>query len=192
MISFYFFALQLPLAGITVVRAATTQANQIASLYSLTSSTSLPFPTAPLPPANASTFLSKNNPWSLVEQNGGNKMYLSFVADPFEASDTANPVLQVHESQFLRRDDLIHTSIQVLYRSLVRWLHRCPVRQYIPEPSRDQYNLLQYLSINATLLRCSFQPKFSMGSRWKTARPPRRSRHNRLWWWSGAEGQRLF
>jgi hypothetical protein len=177
MISFCFFALQLslPLAVITVVRAATTQANQIATLYSPTSSTSLPFPTAPWPPANASTFLSKNDPWSLVEQNGGN--YMSFVADPFDPSDTANPVFQVRESQFsLRTNNLIHTSINPgsLHRSLVWWPYRYSVHQSISEPSRDQHELLKYLSINATLLRCSFQPKLSMGSRRKTARPPRR------------------
>lgn len=76
-------------------------ATTLASLYSLTTSTSIPFPTATLSNSDAQSFIKKG--WSLskgkIQQGGGN---IAFVADPFSnksaPASTANltgPVLQV-------------------------------------------------------------------------------------------------
>ena len=76
-------------------------ATTLASLYSLTTSTSIPFPTATLPSSDAQTFIKKG--WSLskgkIQQGGGN---IAFVNDPFpnspapsSTSNSTGPVLQV-------------------------------------------------------------------------------------------------
>jgi hypothetical protein len=118
MISLSLLPLLLTLTGIRVVRAATTQAAEIASLYGLTSSTSFPFPTATMPPADTATFLSANHgtdPWAIAKKNKENQVDLSFVVDPFDTSDTSNAVLQVREPYFWRRKNGINNLYQVLY-----------------------------------------------------------------------------
>ena len=73
----------------------------IASLYSLTTSTSIPFPTATLSNSDAQTFITSG--WSLskgrIQQGGGN---IAFVNDPFpdrpaftSTENITGPVLQV-------------------------------------------------------------------------------------------------
>src|ERR1700742_3136863 len=124
----------LTLAGIRVVQAATTQAAEIASLYGLTTSTSFPFPTATLPPADTATFLSANHgtdPWAIVKKNKENQVDLSFVVDPFDTADTANAVLQVREYYFSRRNDSnIH-----LFTRFSTLLIRSVARQEVPSSS---------------------------------------------------------
>lgn len=88
-----------------ITLAATFQASveQLASLYSLTTSTSIPFPTATLPSTGAQSFIVSD--WSLEKgriQDGSNN--LAFVNDPFpdkpvpvssSTVNTSGPVLQV-------------------------------------------------------------------------------------------------
>lgn len=82
----------------TTTLAATFQASveQIASLYSLTTSTTLPFPTVTQSSSDTDSLLVSE--WSLGKgriQDGANN--LAFVNDPFPTSSTANtsvPVLQ--------------------------------------------------------------------------------------------------
>ena len=95
-----------------VSAASQTYAATLVSIYSLPTSTSLPFPTATLPAPNAASWITSgaspdNLGWSLSKgrlQNGENN--LAFVADPFpsaslvqdpdvSASNYAGPVLQV-------------------------------------------------------------------------------------------------
>ncbi|QRV79515.1 polysaccharide lyase family 14 protein [Ceratobasidium sp. AG-Ba] len=107
------FTITLALGLQQVVSAASqTYAASLASLYSLPTSTVLPFPTATIPAPDAQSFITAgasadNLGWSLAKgriQNGGNNM--AFVADPFpsaslakdpdiSASAYAGPVLQV-------------------------------------------------------------------------------------------------
>lgn len=76
-------------------------ATTLASLYSLTTSTSIPFPTATLSNSDAQSFIKKD--WSLskgkIQQGGGN---IAFVTDPFpnnpapvSTTNITGPVLQV-------------------------------------------------------------------------------------------------
>lgn len=76
-------------------------ATTLASVYSLTTSTSIPFPTATLASSDAQSFIKKG--WSLskgkIQQGGGN---IAFVNDPFpnkpapvSTSNITGPVLQV-------------------------------------------------------------------------------------------------
>ncbi|PIL34147.1 hypothetical protein GSI_03858 [Ganoderma sinense ZZ0214-1] len=76
-------------------------ATTLASVYSLTTSTSIPFPTATLSNSDTQTFIKKG--WSLskgkIQQGGGN---IAFVNDPFpnnpapaSTSNSTGPVLQV-------------------------------------------------------------------------------------------------
>jgi hypothetical protein len=79
----------------TSALAATFQASveQLASLYSLTTSTTLPFPTATQSSSNTDSLLVSE--WSLGKgriQDGANN--LAFVNDPFPTSDASGPVLQ--------------------------------------------------------------------------------------------------
>ncbi|KAG8721647.1 hypothetical protein FRC08_011575 [Ceratobasidium sp. 394] len=95
-----------------VAAASQTYAATLASLYSLPTSTALPFPTATIAAPDAQAFITAgaspdNQGWSLSRgrlQNGGNN--LAFVSDPFpsaslprdpdvSASAYSNPVLQV-------------------------------------------------------------------------------------------------
>lgn len=95
-----------------VSAASQTYAASLAEIYSLPTSTSLPFPTATIPAPQAQSWITAgaspdNLGWSLSKgrlQNGDNN--LAFVADPFpsaslvkdpdvSASDYAGPVLQV-------------------------------------------------------------------------------------------------
>lgn len=80
--------------------AQTTPAASLASLYSLTTSTSIPFPTATLSSDDAQSFIVSG--WSLSKgriQNGGSD--LAFVQDPFPSSPapgtsaSSGPVLEV-------------------------------------------------------------------------------------------------
>ena len=94
-------ALFLPvLFGMQALSQSTTPAASVASQYSLTTSTSLPFPTATLANSDTQSFLTSN--WGLsrgrIENGGAN---LVFVDDPFPNSpapgsnSTSGPVLQV-------------------------------------------------------------------------------------------------
>jgi len=86
-----------------LVLGAFVPASQVAANYSLTSSTSIPFPTATLPSSDANTFAVAN--WGLSKGRIENEAQdLSFVADPFPNSDPpsetsgngpSSPVLQV-------------------------------------------------------------------------------------------------
>lgn len=95
-----------------VSAASQTYAATLAEIYSLPTSTSLPFPTATIPAPQAQSWITAgaspdNLGWSLSKgrlQNGENN--LAFVADPFpsaslvkdpdvSASNYADPVLQV-------------------------------------------------------------------------------------------------
>ncbi|KAI0305605.1 hypothetical protein B0F90DRAFT_1808822 [Multifurca ochricompacta] len=80
--------------------AQTTPAATVASQYSLSTSTTIPFPTATLDNPNTQTFVTSN--WGLSKgriQNGASN--LAFVADPFPkapapgSSSASGPVLQV-------------------------------------------------------------------------------------------------
>lgn len=88
------------IAALDGVRAATDDPGaSLASAYSLSTSTALPFPTATLGSADTQAFLVSN--WGLNRgrvQNGGDD--LAFVADPFpnstiSASNPSDPVLRV-------------------------------------------------------------------------------------------------
>ena len=81
--------------------AQTTQPASVASQYSLSTSTTIPFPTATLDSSDSQSFITSN--WGLSKgriQNGASN--LVFVADPFPNSpppggnsSTSGPVLQV-------------------------------------------------------------------------------------------------
>lgn len=83
-----------------LAEAQTQAATSLASQYSLTTSTSIPFPTATLANSDAQSFITSG--WSLnknVIQTGGDDV--AFVADPFPDKPVPNtpgssgPVLQV-------------------------------------------------------------------------------------------------
>lgn len=88
------------LCTLTSFVGAATSADQLASLYSLTTSTSLPFPTATQSSTDAQSLMVSN--WSLGKgriQNGASN--LAFVNDPFpdkpvpgSTANTSGPVLQ--------------------------------------------------------------------------------------------------
>ena len=91
-------ALLIVLALVFPCLAGLTTPEDIVSAYTLTVSTTLPFPTATLAPSNADSFLVSS--WALNKNKIQNQPDdLAFVADPFPSStassNSSGPVLQV-------------------------------------------------------------------------------------------------